>query len=322
LTVMKSISVPSDGNVLVGMETSDDAGVYLMSEAAALVQTVDFITPVVDDPFTFGRIAACNSLSDVYAMGGRPITALNIVCFPTGKFTLDVLREILKGGLAVLEEAGVQLLGGHSINDPELKYGLSVTGTVRPDGIIRNDTIRDGDLLVLTKPLGTGVMATALKAGVLDEGVMAAFIESMATLNRRASEIMLRHDPHACTDVTGFGLAGHLREMLGKNAMVVEVNSASVPLLDGASDAASQGLIPDGLYKNRNFTEGLCSVSGSVRLEIADLMFDPQTSGGLLIAMQESDAKQFCTEAKKNGITAASIIGRVFQSRSQGIKIS
>ncbi|OHD69079.1 MAG: selenide, water dikinase SelD [Spirochaetes bacterium RBG_16_49_21] len=318
---MKGIAVPYDGNVLVGMDTSDDAGVYRISESAALVQTVDFITPIVDDPFTFGRIAACNSLSDVYAMGGRPLTALNVVCFPTGKFTLDILRDILTGGLAMLAEAGVQLLGGHSVNDPEMKYGLSVTGIIHPDRVVRNDTIREGDVILLTKPLGTGVIATALKAGGVDEGVVSSFVVSMTALNRQVSEIMLRHNPHACTDVTGFGLAGHLREMLGKNSMEITIDSASVPLLPGALEAAANGLMPAGLYKNRDFVGGLCSVSASVRLEISDLLFDPQTSGGLLIAMREDDAERFCAEAHDKGIKAASIIGRVKKSSFPGITI-
>ncbi len=318
---MKGFVVPTDRNVLVGLETSDDAGVYRLSESMALVQTVDYITPIVDDPYTFGRIAACNSLSDVYAMGARPLTALNLVCFPTGKFTLDVLREILKGGLSVLEEASTRLLGGHSVNDPELKYGLSVTGTVHPDRVVRNNTIREGDAIVLTKPLGTGVIATSVKGGAAEDAAIKGFIKSMTNLNRQASEIMLRHNVHACTDVTGFGLIGHLSEMLGKSLMEVVIDSKQVPFLKGALAAASNGLVPGGTYKNREFVGGLCAAQASVPLEVLDLLFDPQTSGGLLMAFEERDAERFLAEAAQNGIDEAARIGLVKKSPLKRISI-
>jgi selenide, water dikinase len=321
LEVMQGMAVPMDGNVLVGLNTSDDAGVYRLSESLALVQTVDFITPIVDDPYIFGRIAACNSLSDVYAMGGRPLTALNIVCFPTGKFTLDVLREVLKGGLSILDEAQTQLLGGHSVNDPEMKYGLSVTGAVHPGLVVRNNTIRDGDSIILTKPLGTGVIATSLKAGLADEAVIKRFIESMTTLNRRASEIMIRHNVHACTDVTGFGLVGHLMEMLGENQMEITLDSKQVPLFEGARTAASNGLIPGGAYKNRDFAGSLCAAEASVPTEVLDLFFDPQTSGGLLMAFGGRDAELFLAEAAEKGIADAARIGGVKKSRLKRINI-
>jgi selenide,water dikinase len=317
---MRGMSVHYDGNVIVGMDTGDDAGVYRISESTALIQTVDFITPIIDDPHTFGRIAACNSLSDVYAMGGRPLTALNIVCFPSGKFTLDILIDILKGALTVLAEAETQLLGGHSVNDPEMKFGLAVTGIVHPDRVVRNDTIKEGDAIVLTKPVGTGVIATSLKAGVADQSLLQPFVKSMTTLNRKASEIMLKHNPHACTDVTGFGLIGHLREMLGKNAMTIIIDSKKVPVLPGSPDVAANGLIPAGMHANRQFIGGLCSIEKSVPQEIADLLFDPQTSGGLLIALEERNADFFCDDARKNGIDAK-IIANVKESPSPGIRI-
>ncbi|OHD63021.1 MAG: selenide, water dikinase SelD [Spirochaetes bacterium RBG_13_51_14] len=318
---MQSISVPSDGNVIVGMGASDDAGVYRISESSALVQTVDFITPIVDDPYLYGRIAACNSLSDVYAMGGIPLTALNIVCFPMGKFTLDVLSEVLKGGLAAMAEAGVQLLGGHSVDDPEMKYGLAVTGVVHPDRAVRNDAIRHGDAIVLTKPLGTGVIATALKAGTIDEAVMTPFVRSMSTLNRTASERMLRHGVHACTDVTGFGCIGHLREMLGGNSMEIIIDSKSVPLLPGARNAAAGGFVPGGMYKNRDFVGGLCSPDKAVSQDLLDILFDPQTSGGLLIALAEDAAGGLVSDLRASGITDAAIIGRVNNCKEQRITI-
>lgn len=318
---MKGLPVGYNGNVVVGMESNDDAGVYRLSDSEALVQTVDYITPIVDDPFTFGRIAACNSLSDVYAMGGRPITALNIVCFPVDKFTMDVLAAILKGGLSALQEAETQLLGGHSVNDPELKYGLAVTGIVRPDRAILNNTLRDGDVIVITKPLGTGMIATALKAGPAGEAVMGAFIKSMTTLNRTAALIMRSHKVHACTDVTGFGLIGHVREMLGNNMMEIEIDSKRVPVLPGALDAASAGLIPGGMYRNRDFIGGLCDIGASVPQGLVDILYDPQTSGGLLIAVDEGAAEALVASLHEAGITDAAAIARVRTSSSQGIII-
>ncbi len=313
--------VSYDGNVIVGMDASDDAGVYRISESIALVQTVDYITPIVDDPFTFGRIAACNSLSDIYAMGGRPITALNVVCFPVKKFSMGVLRDILAGGLSVMEEAGTQLLGGHSVDDPELKYGLAVTGTVRPDRAVRNDTPADGDVIVLTKPLGTGLIATAQKAGPQGEGVIGPFVRSMTTLNSAAAEIMLLHGVHACTDVTGFGLVGHLKEMLGKNALEITIDAKRVPVLPGARDAAAGGLIPGGMYRNREFVGGLCETGPSLSAELADILFDPQTSGGLLIAVPEGRAEQFLADLHAAGVADAAVIATAKGNATQRIII-
>ncbi len=292
-----------------------------MDDERALVVTTDFFTPVVDNPYDYGAIAAANALSDVYAMGGRPLTALNIVCFPTSKFRLDLLREILKGGLAMLAEAGAQLVGGHSVNDPELKYGLSVTGIVHPDRVVRSDALHDGDAIILTKPLGTGAISTAIKAGALDERFMAPFIESMTALNRTASEIMLRHGAHACTDVTGFGLIGHCAGMLGAGNMRIEIESSKVPLLPGARDAASRGLIPGGMYRNRDYTLEICDVDGSVQPEVFDLLHDPQTSGGLLIALPGEKAGPLLAELIGSGMERASLIARVTKSTTQRISV-
>ncbi|TFH42257.1 MAG: selenide, water dikinase SelD, partial [Chrysiogenales bacterium] len=313
--------VPRDGNVVIGMGTSDDAGVYRLSDSAALVQTVDFITPIVDDPFTFGRIAASNSLSDVYAMGGTPLTALNILCFPTGKFTLDIMREVLRGGLATLGEAKTQLLGGHSVDDPELKYGLAVTGLVDPARAVRNDTIRDGDVIVLTKPLGTGVIATAIKAGAAEKTAVTGFVESMTALNRTASELMRAHGANACTDVTGFGFIGHLSEMLGGAGLEIVVDSSAVPLLTGARDAASGGLIPAGMYRNRDFVGALCRPDPSVPLDVLDLLFDPQTSGGLMIALEGDRAEGLIADLHDQGVPYSTVVARVRGSNSPGIVI-
>jgi len=303
--------MPYNSNVIVSADDKDDAGVYKINSDLALVQTLDFITPICDDPFEFGRIAACNSLSDIYAMGGKPVTAMNIVSFPLKKFSLDTLNLILKGGLEIMKEADVQLMGGHSVDDPELKYGLSVTGTIHPDRIIRNNGIKPGDALVLTKPLGTGIIATAVKGGAADANVVERFIKSMTTLNKTASEIMLKYNVNGCTDVTGFGLICHILEMIEGNAVSVIINSSSIPILDGAEEYASSGLIPGGLYRNRDYGLSMCAVAESVKQALADILFDPQTSGGLLISLPGNDAELMVKEMHNSGIIHAAIIGEV-----------
>ena len=276
-------------NVLIGYDTADDAGVYRLSDELALVQTVDFFTPIVDDPFTFGAIAAANSLSDVYAMGGSPISALSIVAFP-GDAEAEVLEEILRGGLEKMREAGCAVLGGHSVNDPEIKFGYSVTGTIHPGRIKANAGARAGDVLVFTKAIGTGVIGTALKRGIASAASVAAAEESMLRLNRGACEAMLQFDVHGCTDVTGFGLIGHAREMALASGVTLEIEASRVPLLPGALDAVRAGAVPGGLKNNREFAS--CSVDGAERIDAAllELLYDPQTSGGLLVSVAERDA--------------------------------
>jgi selenide,water dikinase len=318
---MRGISVPYDGNVIVGMDMNDDAGVYRLTDDIALIQTIDYITPIVDDPFTYGQIAACNSLSDIYAMGGRPLTALNVVCFPTKKFSLDRLSDILRGGLSVIQQAGAQLLGGHSVEDDEMKYGLSVTGIVHPDRVLENNGLKAGDAIILTKPLGTGIVATAVKAGSAEDEVLKPFITSMSTLNDKAAHVMLGYDVHACTDVTGFGLMGHLREMLGNDPLEIVVESKELPLLPGALHKASLGLIPGGMYRNRDFIGDLCTVGEGVPPELADILFDPQTSGGLLIGLSEADAPDLLSEMHAQGISEARIVARVRDSVLQKIVV-
>lgn len=318
---MSGMIIPADNNVLVGSGDRDDAGVYRISDTAALVQTLDFITPICDDPFDFGRIATCNSLSDVYAMGGKPLTAMNIVAFPTKKFSLDILARILEGGQAVMNEAGVQLLGGHSVDDPELKYGLSVTGIVHPDKILRNNTIKEGDVIILTKALGTGIIATALKADMADNAHINGFVASMAALNKYAADIMLKHMVNACTDVTGFGLAGHLLEMLEGNDLSIEINSSAIPVLEGVDGYAATGLIPAGLYRNRDYVSGRCFFSDSVKPLYRDIIFDPQTSGGLLISIPEKEALNLLDELKKSGIEKSSLIGKIKSGSDKKIYI-
>ncbi len=275
-------------NVLVGFDTADDAGVYRLAPECALVQTVDFFTPIVDDPYTFGAIAAANSLSDVYAMGGRPVTALSILAYP-GDGDLDDLSEILRGGAEKMREAKCVVLGGHSVNDPEIKFGYSVTGTIHPLKVKTNSGAHPGDALVLTKSIGTGVIATALKRGIADPAHVQAAIDSMLTLNRKACEQMLLFGVHGCTDITGFGLIGHAREMALASKVTLEIEYRAVRFLPGAVEYAAQGAIPGGLKNNREFAS--CVVDGTSPVD--DLLYDPQTSGGLLITMSEADAEAY-----------------------------
>lgn len=293
-------------DLLVGMDASDDAGVFRISADLALVQTLDFLTPIVDDPFDFGRIAAANSLSDVYAMGGRPVTAMNIVCFPSGEFPNSVLKATLAGGLEKIHEAGAVLVGGHSVTDSEYKYGLSVTGLVHPERFLTNGNVRPGHALVLTKAIGTGVLATAVKGGLADEKTMRLLVETASMLNRRAAEILLeRFHPRSLTDVTGFGLAGHMLEMARASGVAIEISAGAVPLIPSALDFARMGLLPAGCHVTREFCRASCEVSEDMELALADLMFDPQTSGGLLAALPPSEAADYAAILQDNGIPAA-----------------
>jgi selenide,water dikinase len=297
-------------NVLVGFDTADDAGVYLLNDDLALVQTVDFFTPIVDDPFTFGAIAAANSLSDVYAMGGTPISALSIVAFP-GSADIEILGQILRGGLEKMREASCAVLGGHSVNDPEIKFGYSVTGTIHPKRIKTNAGAKAGDALVFTKALGTGVIGTALKRGIATPESVEAATKSMLTLNRAACEAMLRFDVHGCTDVTGFGLMGHAREMALASHVTLEIETAHIPQLPGALDAIRAGAVPGGLNNNKDFASCVAEASDSIAPALLDLLYDPQTSGGLLISLPEADAAQL----------GYSRIGRVLPRHNKPIRL-
>jgi selenide,water dikinase len=294
--------------VLVGFDTADDAGVYKISGTQALVQTVDFFTPIVDDPFTFGQIAATNSLSDVYAMGGRPLSALAIVCFPD-KGDLDVLQQILAGGLSKMMEAGCVVIGGHSVRDPEIKFGYSVTGMIDPQKVWANSNAQILDALILTKGLGTGVISTAIKRGVAKQEWIDAATQSMTTLNSRAAEVAAsgKFTVHAATDITGFGLIGHVREMAAGSGVSVRINSANVPLLAGAMDCVRAGLIPGGLNNNRDFAECLVGYGESVPAEIRTILFDPQTAGGLLLSVARSDSAALLDALKSAGVPAVEI---------------
>jgi len=293
-------------SLLVGLERADDAGVYKLSDELALVQTLDFFTPIVDDPFCFGQVAVANALSDLYAMGGRPLCAMNIVCFPSKKMPIEVLREILRGGLEKLREAETVLAGGHSIDDPELKFGLSVTGTVHPDRIWTKAGARAGDRLILTKPLGTGVVNTAVKRERASAAAAEAAIASMTALNRRAMEL-LEGEVHACTDITGFGLLGHACEMIEGAPVGFCLDADRIPLLPEALAYAEAGLKPGGLGRNREFRAPLVDLDPAVPPALADLLYDPQTSGGLFAAVPASRASALLEAMRGAGIEAAEV---------------
>lgn len=294
------------------MEHGEDAGVYKLRDDLAIIQTVDFFTPIVDDPYTFGQIAVVNALSDVYAMGGRPVTAMNIVCFPVKKMDMGILRRILSGGMDKMREAGVLLIGGHSVEDDELKYGLSVAGLVHPDRVLMNRGAKPGDQLILTKPLGTGIVSTAIKAGLAGEAMVNESIRSMTTLNRKAADLMRdAAGIHACTDITGFGLLGHAAEMIEASDTGIIMDSSSVPFFSGIRDFAEMGIIPAGLNRNRAFRTDIVDAEPSCPEWLLDILFDPQTSGGLLISLPAEQAGQLLKKMHTEGITEAAVVGSV-----------
>ena len=293
------------------MDRPDDAGVYKITDNIAIIQTVDFFTPIVDDPYWFGQIAAANALSDVYAMGGVPKTAMNLVAFPLKQMDISVLRQIIQGGLDKMKEAGVVLVGGHSVEDNELKYGLSVTGFIHPDRVLTKKDLKVGDRLILTKPLGTGIINTAIKGGFASSEIVETVTHLMAALNRDAAEIMQDFPVHACTDITGFGLLGHLAEMVVDSEFGVGIRADMIPIIPEALEYAAMGLVPAGLYKNREFREPMVDISPSVDRFIHDVLFDPQTSGGLLICVHRKGADGLASKLKEKGMDKVAIIGEV-----------
>jgi selenide,water dikinase len=315
------MAFPTDENVIIGLEKADDAGVYKIADNLALIQTVDFFTPVVDDPYWFGQIAAANSLSDVYAMGGEPRTAMNLVAFPSDAMDLSVLRSIIQGGIDKLKEANVALVGGHSIQDKEIKYGLSVTGVVHPDKVLAKKALRTGDRLILTKPLGTGIVNTAIKAGMASEELVQKATRLMASLNRDAARIMGNFHVSACTDVTGFGLLGHLAEMVEGSGAGARIHVHEVPIITGALEFATMGLIPAGAHNNRSFRESMIDISESVPRELADVLFDPQTSGGLLISVNQNEADSLVNALQEGGVVDACVIGEVVGDAKEKIVV-
>jgi selenide,water dikinase len=311
----------SDPNLIVGLESAEDAGVYKLRKDLAIVLTLDFFTPIVDDPFTFGQVAAANSLSDVYAMGGKPIVAMNIVCFPIRKMDISILQDILKGGLNKMREAEVLLVGGHSVEDNELKYGLSVTGTIHPERVLTNKGAKTGDKLILTKPLGTGIINTALKGGLAHEHSVSESIKCMTTLNKKAAELMTEVEVHACTDITGFGLLGHACEMVEGQDVGMVIYSSAVPILPGTEDLAQMGLIPGGTIRNRDFRIPMIDRAAQISDEQLLILFDAQTSGGLLISVPERDAQSLLERLHQEGVEAAAIVGEVVEQPKAKIVI-
>jgi selenide, water dikinase len=319
-SVLATLPKQSDPNVLVGFDTGDDAGVYLIAPDLALVQTVDFFTPIVDDPWMFGQIAATNSLSDVYAMGGRPVSALSIVGFPNTGRDLDMLEKILQGGMAKMQEAGCTVIGGHSIGDEEIKFGYAVTGVVDPKRVLANRGAKLGDRLVLTKRLGTGIISTALKKQKASKAAVNASIESMRTLNRVGSEVAHEFDVHAATDITGFGLLGHSRAMAAASGVSMVIEHAEIEFLPGALDYSRHGHLPGGLKNNIKFVSGCVEFDTKIPQEIRNLLFDPQTSGGLLLVVSGKDSAALVSKLGERGVPAKQV-GRVVEKTSPLLRV-
>jgi len=309
---LRDLPLIKDPNLLTGFEHAEDAGVYKISDDLALVQTLDFFTPTVDDPYTFGQIAATNALNDVYAMGGKPITAMNIVCFPVKTMDMSVLREVLRGGLDKMREAGVLLLGGHSVEDNEIKYGLSVTGKIHPAKVWFNRGAKPGDSLILTKSLGTGIVSTAIKGDEADAKLVQKAIECMTQLNKQAAELLIAQGGvHACTDITGFGFLGHACEMIEGEKVGLNINSANVPIIKGVQELVESGYLPAGLYRNKNFRISQIEKEDTCPDWILDVLFDPQTAGGLFFSLSAAEAQGLIEKLHQEGIVDAAIVGKV-----------
>ena len=309
-----------DPNVLVGIDTSDDAGVFKLTDELALVQTIDIITPMSDDPHIFGQVAAANSLSDVYAMGGRPVTALNLCCFPTA-VPKHVLEAILRGGWEKMQEAGVQLIGGHTVKDDELKYGLSVTGLVHPQKVITNGGARPGDQLILTKPIGSGVIVGGVRSGKMPSAVLDRVLEDMLQLNKKACDVMLQFEAHACTDVTGFGLAGHAAEVARASKVGLRIDVQRVPCYPESLELIRQGASTRMTPLNRDLVKDCITIAPSVSREEEGLCYDPQTSGGLLIAVAAKSADPLLRRLHAAGVRRAAVIGEVFESSTVRLEL-
>jgi selenide,water dikinase len=308
-----------DENLLVGISTSDDASVYKITDDIALVQTLDFFTPVVDDPYVYGQIAAANSLSDVYAMGGEPKLALNITCFPED-LPKDIIKNILKGGHDKVREANAMIIGGHTVEDKEPKYGLSVTGFIHPKDVVTNSNAKPGDVLILTKPLGLGILNTGIKAGIVSEEGYKTAIHTMSELNKFSKDAMMKVGVNSCTDITGFGLLGHAFEMAQGSKVTIKFNSSSIPIIEEALSLARMGIIPSGAYRNMEYIKDFVKVSESVPQEIADCMFDPQTSGGLLISLEKEKSQLLLNELKSSS-TPFALIGEVLEKQDYSITV-
>ena len=320
--VLGGLQFARNENLIVGPESFDDAGVYALTDGQAIVQTVDFFPPVTDDPLLFGRIAAANALSDVYAMGGRPITALNLVAFPHGKLELEILIQTLRGGNEKVSEAGAVIMGGHSVSDEEFKYGLAVTGLVEPDRVVTNRGGQAGDAVILTKPIGTGVVTTAYrKRKITDEEARPVF-EQMAALNKAASEVMVRIGAHACTDVTGFGLMGHGYELAHASALTLRLSLDKVPVLAPSQDFARRKLLTRGCRQSRDYLQGKVEVAAGLDPALTDLCFDAETSGGLLIAVAPDKADEMLRELHAAGVAAAAFVGTLVEATEKTVVLA
>jgi selenide,water dikinase len=308
-------------DLIVGTDTSDDAGVFRLRSDLAIVNTVDFFTPIVDDPYTFGQVAGANALSDIYAMGAEPRTAMNIVCFPSGKLDMGILGEMMKGGADKLREGGAVVVGGHSIIDEEIKFGMAVTGVVHPNRVIRNVGVQDGDALVLTKPLGTGIISTAIKRGKASKNSIQAAVASMTALNKSASLIMRGYPVHACSDVTGFGLLGHAQEMASGSSVTLILESAKLPLLHRARSLAEKGYLTGGCKRNQDFLGGKVLIEKSIRQGLIEVAFDPQTSGGLLIALAQKYASKLVADLRAGGVHDATTIGYATSQQKAWVRL-
>lgn len=317
---LEGLPQSTNPNLLVGYNQADDAGVYRLDDRTALVQTVDFFPPIVDDPYAFGQIAAANALSDVFAMGGRPLTALNIVGFPVATMPASILADILRGGSDKITEAGAVVVGGHSIKDKELKYGVAVTGIVDPNHVVTNSGAQPGDKLFLTKPLGTGIITTGIKRGVVSPELTQLVIDQMATLNQRAAELMLEHDVHAATDITGFGMLGHALEMATASGVSLRLFADALSVLPEVLRLAAEGVNPGGASDNRSFVEGQVAFDSDIDESLQQLLFDPQTSGGLLIAIPAERAAEFASALESSQLPSK-VVGEVLPSGEKPLSV-
>lgn len=317
--LLQGFVFPTDDNLLVGIETRDDAGVYKINDETAIIQTLDFFTPMVDDPYIFGQIAAANAINDVYAMGGQPLLAMNIVCFPDCE-DLGLLKQILAGGLDKIKEAGALLIGGHTVDDNEPKYGLAVCGIVHPDKIISNRGAREGDVLLLTKPLGNGVIATAIKADLASAAASGEACRWMAMLNKEVSSVMQKVGVNAATDITGFGFLGHLYELCRASDVAAEVTAARLPFITDALEYAQMGLLPGGSYKNRDYLKGQVVFAADIKTEIQDILYTPETAGGMLISVSRDKLKSITEALRREGCFFAEA-GRVIKRGFEPVQI-
>ncbi|HJM46309.1 MAG TPA: selenide, water dikinase SelD [Candidatus Marinimicrobia bacterium] len=319
--VLGNLNLKQDNRVLIGFEESDDAAVVRLDGDRYLVQTVDFFTPIVDDPYQFGQIAAANSLSDIYAMGGQPLFALNVVGFPIKELPKSVLTEILQGGADKADEAGITIVGGHSINDKEPKYGLVVTGEVNKNQFIRNDTAKEGDVLVLTKPLGIGIIATAIKKGEANKSLIDAAVEVMVTLNKSAADIMNSLEVHAATDITGYGLLGHLSEICNGSYVSSEIQVSEIPYINGTSELAEKGIISEGSKRNFKTSKKYTKFSESISETEKFILSDAQTSGGLLISLSENQANEYLNQFRNETGMEVAVIGKIVKKGKDTITV-